>query len=350
MSSKQFGGKITKKWKAAYEVSEHWKNGKFQNLMDTTLGVNFWNIPKMLYRQLCASKASYPKQNLPIKSLDLNAFLKEDTEPKFVWYGHSVLLMRLQGKSILIDPMFGDDCSPIGPKRTKRFSANSLECINHLPEIDLVLITHDHYDHLDYDSMLKLKNKVKNYFVALGAKRHLVSWGIESDKIAEFDWWDAKIFENIQITFTPTRHFSGRGLSSMAKCLWGGWALKTENFNVWFSGDSGYGPHFKEIGNVLGPFDIGFMECGQYCEDWPDIHMFPNESVQAATDAGVKNAVPVHWGGFNLSYQHDWFEPPEAFMKFAQKKNLDVLTPQLGQVFSINLPTEEWWKNLESNL
>jgi len=344
MSSKQFGGRITKKWKDAYEGSSNWRKGKFENLIKTELGVSIQKLPGMLYRQIKNNKLSNPSQNLPIKQLDTKLFLKEEAEPKFVWYGHSVVLLRLNGKSILIDPMFGNDCSPIGPKRTKRFSSNSLQCIEHLPPIDLVLITHDHYDHLDLKSIQHLNNKVKKYFVALGVKRHLVSWGIKYENITEFDWWQTQTIEDIQITFTPTRHFSGRGLSSMGRCLWGGWALKTENKSIWFSGDSGYGPHFKEIGKTLGPFDIGFMECGQYCHDWPDIHMFPHESVEAACDAGVKNAIPVHWAGFNLSYQHAWYEPPVAFMKAAEENSLKVLTPKLGDVSDLGISTSEWWK------
>ncbi|MEZ4910335.1 MAG: MBL fold metallo-hydrolase [Saprospiraceae bacterium] len=347
MYTRQFGGRITQKWKNVYEASTNWKNGKFQNLTKTELGVGFAKIPSMLYRQIKSNKVSNPSRSIPIKLLDINLFLEEDTEPKFVWYGHSVLLMRLHGKSILIDPMFGNDCSPIGPKRTKRFSTDTLQLIDQLPNIDLVLITHDHYDHLDLDSILALQKKVKKYFVALGVKRHLVSWGVEEEDIVEFDWWDRKPFNDIDITFTPTRHFSGRGITSMARCLWGGWALKTENKSIWFSGDSGYGAHFKEIGKRLGPFDIGFMECGQYCKDWPELHMFPNESVEAALNVGVKIAIPVHWAGFNLSYEHDWFEPAEEFIKSANSNHLKTITPPIGEIFDTNTISTFWWENFK---
>lgn len=344
MAFKQFGGKITPQWKSKYTSSPNWKGGKFQNLMDTQTALNFRQFPTILYKQIKGHKEGYPKDELPILPFDKEAFLKPSADTRLVWYGHSVMLMRMKGQTILIDPMLGDDASPIGPIKTKRFSNNTLGFIDDFPEIDLVVITHDHYDHLDFASIMKLKAKAKHFFVALGVKRHLESWGIDSSKIEEFDWWDSKTFNEIQITFTPTRHFSGRGLTSLAKCLWGGWAFKTDNENIWFSGDSGYAEHFKEVGSQLGPFDFAMMECGQYCVDWPEIHMFPEESVNAAIDAKVKKVMPVHWAGFNLSYYHAWYEPADVFHAAAVKQNLEYTLPNLGQVFGLaDTYEEKWW-------
>ncbi|MGB4838363.1 MAG: MBL fold metallo-hydrolase [Saprospiraceae bacterium] len=347
MPSKQFGGRISEKWKSQYRLSPNWKDGSFKNLFETRTAVNFRQLPGILCKQLKGHSEGNPTSALPICPLNKMYFLETGEKAKFVWYGHSVVLMQLHNQTILIDPMLGDDASPIAPKKTRRFSADPLSVIDTLPEIDLLLLTHDHYDHLDYSSISKLKSKVKLYYVSLGVKRHLVSWGIEVNKIVEFDWWQTKAFNDIQITFTPTRHFSGRGLTSLSKCLWGGWALKTDQENIWFSGDGGYAQHFKEIGERLGPFDIGMMECGQYCDDWPEIHMFPEESVQAALDANVKVAMPVHWGGFNLSYQHAWYEPAEKFSQYAEQYSLDYVTPSLGEVFDINTKTGHWWKKYQ---
>ena len=341
---KQFGGKVSAKVKAKYEQSENWKNNAFQNYTETKMGVNIKDLPGIIRRQIKGHKLGNPKNSLPIQAFNHEDLLNDDHSAKFVWYSHSVLLMRVDGLTILIDPMLGDDASPIAPKKTRRFSENSINVIDDLPDIDLMLISHDHYDHLDLKSIVKLKDKVKNYYVALGVKRHLKYWGIAESTIEEFDWWDKKHFNGIAITFTPTRHFSGRGLSSMGKCLWGGWALKTASENIWFSGDGGYANHFKDVGERLGPFDIAFMECGQYCPDWKDIHMFPDESVQAALEANVGVAIPVHWGAFNLSYHHAWFEPVEDFVKFAHEQNLNFKTPAIGQVFDIDTTTSEWWK------
>jgi len=299
----------------------------------------------VIYKQLRQGKEKEPRKPLSVIPFDKSEFTAVSPKSKFIWYGHSALLMRMNKKNILIDPMLGGDTTPIAPIATKRFSENSLSVIDDFPEIDLVLLTHDHYDHLDFASIQKLKNKVKKYWVALGLKRHLVSWGIQSDWITEFDWWDSKILEDITITYTPTRHFSGRGLTDAQKCLWGGWALKTETESIWFSGDGGYGNHFKTIGEKLGPFDFGFMESGQYNYDWHQIHLFPHESVQAAIDANVKKVMPVHWGGFALSYQHTWREPVEDFVKAATDNDLEFLTPKLGQIFDSNSKFQEhWWK------
>jgi L-ascorbate metabolism protein UlaG (beta-lactamase superfamily) len=339
----QFGGKATDELQGEYEKSENWKDGKFRNLETTEMDIPLAKIPGVIYKQL-SQKGQKPKANLPILPFDKAAFLAPSDKAKFIWYGHSVVLVRLNGRTILIDPMLGSDTTPIAPFDNKRFSEDSLSFIDDFPEIDLILLTHDHYDHLDYDSIQKLKHKTRKYFVALGLKRHLVRWGVDANLITEFDWWNDAMLEDIQITFTPTRHFSGRGLTDRAKCLWGGWAFRTEKESIWFSGDSGYGQHFKTIGERLGPFDFAFMECGQYNDDWRPIHMFPDESVQAALDAQVKKAMPVHWSGFALSYQHKWAEPADEFVKFSKEKSLDYLLPPLGKLFTYSdIIQDEWW-------
>lgn len=344
MFLKQFGGKVTAKLRKEYQKSPNWKNGSFQNLEPTMVSPSLFKIPSIIYKQLTQSKGTEPASPLPIIPFDKESFLAPSPKAKIIWYGHSVLLMRINEKTILIDPMLGSDTTPIAPIPTKRFSDNTLGLIDDFPEIDLIVFTHDHYDHLDFASIQKLKHKTKAYFVAMGVKRHLVSWGVEDDKIQEFDWWQNTDWNQIQITFTPSQHFSGRGLTDRLKTLWGGWVFKTENENIWFSGDGGYGKHFKEIGKRLGPFDFAFMECGQYNDDWRPIHLFPDEAVQAALDAGAKKAMPVHWAGFSLSYQHSWEEPAEEFVKSALAENLAYAMPKLGQQFSISIDQEEkWW-------
>ncbi|MFT5167574.1 MAG: L-ascorbate metabolism protein UlaG (beta-lactamase superfamily) [Saprospiraceae bacterium] len=340
----QFGGKLTKELLNQYQQSKNWKKGSFQNLEPTSLSFSPFKIPGIIYKQLSNRSERAPKKSIPLLPFNKNDFLAPAPEAKFIWYGHSSLLMRMNNKSILVDPMLGPDTTPIAPFPTKRFSENTLSIIDDFPEIDLLLMTHDHYDHLDYSSIQKLKLKTKKYFVALGVKRHLVAWGIAPDLITEFDWWDSKTWEDITITFTPTRHFSGRGLTDRLKSLWGGWVFKIANENIWFSGDGGYGKHFKEIGERLGPFDFAFIECGQYNDDWRPVHLFPEESVQAAIDAKVKKAMPVHWAGFALSYQHAWTAPAEEFVKAALDKNLEYSIPALGKHFNASaMESEKWW-------
>jgi len=344
MFFKHFGGKVTKDLVAQYQQSPNWANNSFQNLVDVPVVMPFSKFPSIIYKQLSSKKKKAPDNPLPILPFDEKSFLAPSKSAKFIWYGHSVLLLRLQGKTLLIDPMLGPDTTPIAPIPTKRFSQNTLALIDGFPTIDVLLLTHDHYDHLDYASIQKLKSKTKQYYVALGVKRHLVSWGVSPDLITEFDWWDAQTLEDLHITFTPTQHFSGRGLTDRQKTLWGGWAFKTPTENIWFSGDGGYNQHFKAIGERLGPFDFAFMECGQYNEDWRPVHLFPDESVQAAIDAKVKKAMPVHWAGFALSYEHTWTEPAEEFVANAIEKEMAYSLPVLGQVFDISFEgKKQWW-------
>jgi L-ascorbate metabolism protein UlaG (beta-lactamase superfamily) len=345
MFFKQFGGKITADLQRQYEASPQWRDGKFQNLKETEMSFPLSQVPKIMYRTFAGQSSRVPDQSLPVASFDKTAFLTPHDQVNFIWYGHSVVLLRIQGKTVLIDPMLGPNASPIAPFPTKRFSENTLDLIDDFPEIDLLLMTHDHYDHLDLASIRRLKKKTKQYFVALGVKRHLVSWGIEPDLITEFDWWDQVDFHQIGITFTPTRHFSGRGLTDRQRSLWGGWALKTTRENLWFSGDGGYGSHFSEIGKRLGPFDLGFMECGQYSEFWPLIHLFPEESVQAALDAQVKKIMPVHWAGFSLA-QHHWTEPATRIIQASQRHEMPYTLPVLGQQYLVSdTQIEAWWES-----
>lgn len=344
MFFKQFGGKVRQEDLKRYQQSSNWRDGHFQNLEETDMSVSLSKIPSVIYKQLSSQKEKEPKQPLPIFPFDKTDFLAPSESAKFIWYGHSAILMCINGKTILIDPMLGSNTTPIAPIATKRFSENTLDLIDEFPEIDLIVFTHDHYDHLDFVSVQKLKSKTKQYFVALGVKRHLVSWGVEANKIQEFDWWESQDFENVQITFTPTRHFSGRGLTDRFKTLWGGWAFKTQKENIWFSGDGGYGKHFTEVGERLGSFDFAFMECGQYNHDWHEVHLFPHESVQAAIDAKVRKIMPIHWAGFALSYQHSWKEPAEEFVQSAKENNIQYSIPPLGKIFHINSQKlEEWW-------
>jgi L-ascorbate metabolism protein UlaG (beta-lactamase superfamily) len=274
--------------------------------------------------------------------------MAHSTNAKYIWYGHSVLLMRINNKTILIDPMFGPDASPIAPFATKRFSSNTLKIIDELPPIDAIFLSHDHYDHIDYVSLKKLIPKTTHFYTSMGVGRHLIKWGVNAQHITEFDWWKTLDFDDIQITFTPTRHFSGRGISDRAKSLWGGWVFKTKSESIYFSGDGGYGAHFEEVGKRFGPFDIGFVECGQYNPLWHQIHMYPEEAVQASLDARIKHVIPVHWGGFALAL-HPWKEPIDRFTREAKKYNLSHATPLLGELFHHEIKPEKiaWWKEIQ---
>jgi|TARA_B110000879_G_C11172478_1_gene514266 L-ascorbate metabolism protein UlaG (beta-lactamase superfamily) len=343
---RQFGGKVSTALKDTYSRSPQWKKKKFYNFERTGVDIRPWNVPKLIYRQIFDRKGRIPTKPLPVVVFDKEAFLAPSDKAKMIWFGHSVVLLRVDNKTILIDPMFGPNAAPVAPFSVARFSENTLAIIDELPEIDLMLLTHDHYDHLDLASMEKLMPKINNYYVALGAARHLVKWGVSNDQISEFDWWEDRLFEGIKITYTPTRHASGRAIQDQSCCLWGGWSIQSSNEKIWFSGDGGYGDHFKEIGERLGPFDFAFMECGQYNVLWHDIHLYPEESVQAAKDVDVRTIMPVHWAGFALAMHH-WKEPVERFSAEAKKQSQAFIIPEIGELFNLNSKSNKnWWKEL----
>lgn len=341
---KQLGGRINKSERQKLSRSEHWNGKKFENLEATSMDINPRTLPGLLKKQFTNTNGRIPKRLLPIVPFDQVAWEKPSATAKFIWYGHSVILLQVDGKNILFDPMFGEDASPIGPIRTKRFSEGTLAILQQLPELDVVLMSHDHYDHLDLASYEILKSKTKQFIVPLGLGRHLEAWGINAGQIQEMDWWERTTIDDIKIDFTPSRHFTGRGLMDRSKSLWGGYVLKSKNQNIYISGDGGYGQHFKTIGEKYGPFDFAFIECGQYNDAWRQIHLHPEESVQAAIDAKAKLAMPIHWGAFKLA-MHNWEEPVERFTAEAENKKFAWCTPRMGEIVEINgnYPREKWW-------
>lgn len=345
---KQFGGKLTKERIEVYSKSPNWNGKNFINLEETDMDIGLKDIPRLLYKQIFKKEGKFPAKSIPIQPFDKEAFLAPSDHAKLIWYGHSVMLMRINNQTLLIDPMLGPDASPVAPFAVKRFSENTLAIIDHLPEIDVLLMTHDHYDHLDLASMTKLMPKVKRYITSLGTGRHFEDWGVDKSVITEMDWWDSITLEGVEIHCTPSRHFAGRGGNNRAKSFWCGWAFKTHNENIYFSGDGGYGSHFAEVGKRLGPFDFGLMECGQYNKLWHLIHMYPEEAVQAAVDARVAKSMPVHWGGFALAL-HSWTEPVERFGAEAKRQKHNYILPKLGEQFAADAFIQApWWKEFES--
>ncbi len=253
--------------------------------------------------------------------------------------------MELDGKKIFLDPILGDVLGPHPLIGSKRFNDTLPLAIENIPNLDAVIISHDHYDHLDYGSIKKLKDRVAHFYVPLGVGAHLISWGVREDKITEMDWWESISFSGIKLTATPSRHFSGRGITDRFSTQWSSWVIKGENANIYFSGDSGYDSHFKEIGDKFGPFDLAIMECGQYDAQWPLIHMMPEETVQASIDVKGELLLPIHWGAFKLGL-HSWTDPIERVTTEASLKNVTITTPIIGETVIVGepIPTSEWWK------
>ena len=345
--SPEFGGKHSKKDVERYSTSENYKEGKFENIKVANMDMSFSQTMGTLVDFIKGTDNSKPDFELPVEKIDSLGWEQNDSTDRLFWFGHSSFLLKLDGKNILLDPMLGEVPAPHPWLGGKRYSKELPIEIQKLPQIDVVLISHDHYDHLDYGSIQLLKEKVNLFMVPLGVGAHLREWGVDESSIQEFDWWQESTYENIGLAFTPSRHFSGRGLTDRFSTLWGSWVIKGRSKNLYFSGDSGYGEHFKEIGEKFGPFDFAMMECGQYNEKWADIHMMPEETVQASADVNTKKAMPIHWGAFTLAL-HAWTDPVERFTQKAKQINLNYIIPKIGEEIDLNELKHDgdtWWKN-----
>ncbi|PEZ25828.1 hypothetical protein CN892_01015 [Bacillus anthracis] len=285
-----------------------------------------------------------PIKNLPIVLSDKNNKSLESV----TWFGHSASLLKIEGKTLLLDPMFGDASSPFPLFNSKRYSgAFSLERED-LQEIDAIIISHNHYDHLNYKSIMQLKDRAKHFYVPTGVAQYLIKWGVSPSKISEHNWWDEITFDTIKLVCAPARHFSGRSMTDRDCSLWCSWLILGQETKVFFSGDSGYAPHFKEIGDKYGPFNLTLMECGQYDPRWSAIHMLPEETVQAHMDVKGELLLPIHWGAFTLAL-HEWSDPIERVTKEAKRLEVKITTPQIGESITLkstDYPSSAWWREI----
>jgi L-ascorbate metabolism protein UlaG (beta-lactamase superfamily) len=321
-----------------------WSREKFFNEGDvtstTTPGTNL-----SLLKDLAKGNPN-GKPIMPISIETIAPELLKDRQTKVIWFGHSAFLVEIGSKTLLLDPMFGKAPTPFPWFGNKRYSKKLPLDIEQLPPIDAVLLSHDHYDHLDYDSIQKLKHKVGSFYVPSGVGRHLIRWGIHPSKIHEFNWWEEAEFEGLRFACTPAIHFSGRYILDNNSTLWCSWVIAHSEVKLFFSGDSGYGPHFKTIGEKYGPFNLTLMECGQYDYRWPTIHMLPEETVQAQLDVRGEMMIPIHWAAFKLAF-HDWTDPIDRIMKAAKERGVAICSPRIGEVVSIQdalYPSSVWWK------
>jgi len=285
-----------------------------------------------------------PRQAIPVQALSRAALLAApDTS---LWrLGHSTMLLKIDGGFWLTDPVFSLRASPLQFLGPKRFHAPPIS-IEELPPIRGVILSHDHYDHLDKAAVLALAAKTERFIAPLGVGEILRGWGLPAGKLQELDWWHSTRVGGLQLHATPAQHFSGRGLRDGNRTLWCSWVLEHADFKLFFSGDSGYFPGFKAIGERHGPFDLSLVETGAYNEDWPDIHMHPEQSLQAHIDLGARVMMPMHNGTFDLSL-HAWDEPFERISALALAQDLTLTTPQMGERVDIKAPpaVQAWWRS-----
>ena len=264
---------------------------------------------------------------------------------RVTWLGHSTVLLEIDGKRFLTDPVWYNRVSPfkyIGPKR---FFQNPLP-LAALPKLDAVLLSHDHYDHLDKHTLLWLCAKNIPVITLLGVGKRLINWGVPKELVTELDWWGStEVSNGFCITATPSRHFSGRWLADRFTTLWGAFTIKSPSHNVFFGADSGYYNGFGQIAKHLGPFDLVMLEIGAYNKEWEAIHMGPENAVQATIDLGKPLLLPIHWGTFSLA-MHPWKEPVERLMAEAKKRAVDLLLPSPGELVMVDgkAYNSRWWE------
>jgi L-ascorbate metabolism protein UlaG (beta-lactamase superfamily) len=284
-----------------------------------------------------------PGQALPVQALTREQLLAAPDNTLFR-LGHSTILMKLNGEFWLTDPVFSKRASPVQWAGPARFHAPPIS-IAELPPIKGVILSHNHYDHLDYAAIRELADKTEHFLAPLGVGDTLVSWGVPVDKVRQLAWWESASAGSLKLTATPAQHFSGRTLWDSNKTLWASWVIESGELKVFFSGDTGYFKGFKEIGERFGPFDLTLMETGAYDPQWPDIHMQPKETMQAHIDLRGKVMLPIHNGTFDLA-MHSWDDPFEQITALAAGRSQTLATPMIGEALNIAQPqaTGAWWR------
>ncbi|GAB3844773.1 MBL fold metallo-hydrolase [Hymenobacter terrigena] len=346
--SPQLGGKPTKAERQTYAKSGHYnaKEDEFANLIPTR-EITGSSMPAVMWKFLFRkSPQAAPPGPLPTQPLDSLAITQKTPElVRVTWFGHSASLLEIAGQNILLDPMLSVKMGPVSWAAPKRYNRSLAIAPEKLPPIAAVLISHDHYDHLDYETIRKIKDKVGRFYVPLGIGPHLRRWGVPAARITEMNWGDSAKLPGLTLRCTPSRHFSGRGLGNRNSTLWCSWVVQAAVKRVFYTGDGGYGPHFAAIGRQYGPFDLALVECGQYNESWAEIHMKPEQSVQAARDVRAAVMLPVHWGAFTESL-HAWNEPVTRATAEAARLGQPITTPHLGEPVTLGakLPQQRWWE------
>jgi len=323
-------------------LSPNYRNGAFQNQSPTITLAPDSGFVKVLLQFLRKPKSTKPRTPMPFVRTDLN--LPDSEAPVIIWFGHSSYFIRMNGMNLLIDPVLSGHASPFS-FMVKAFASAGHYTAEDIPDIDVLILTHDHYDHLDYDTIRRLKNRVKKICCPLGVGAHLEYWGIPAASVTELDWWDeTSLPGDLKLIAAPARHFSGRG-TKRAQSLWCSYILSSTQHRLYLGGDSGYDSHFRQIGEKYGPFDMAILEAGQYNTSWPHIHMMPEETVQAALDLRAKSLMPVHWGKFSLAL-HPWNEPVQRVVKEAARTGMPLAIPRPGEPVTPGNPLEadHWWE------
>lgn len=347
MQHPKFGKKPSGERLARIQKSSHYRDGAFHNLSVTPVmveGVSYISVMKeFLFSKIPNAK---PIDSIPsIKSILLNLDSNKDV---LVWFGHSSYFIQLAGKKILVDPIFSGAASPVS-FTTNAFKGANTYSTDDMPEIDYLIITHDHWDHLDYETVLKLKPKVKKVICGLGVGENLEYWGYDINNIIEKDWYEKiNIDHDFNIYTVPTRHFSGRTFTRN-RALWMAYVIQTATYKIYLSGDGGYDKHFAQAGKDFAGFDLAILENGQYNMKWKYIHSLPEDVVKEANDLKAKRLFPTHSSKFTLAL-HPWNEPLKRIFNLSKMEKYQLLTPIIGQIVNLrdsNYTFTQWWNNVK---
>lgn len=284
-----------------------------------------------------------PKEAFPLSMPDTASLVAGRGEAlQITWLGHSTALIELDGKLILTDPVFGPRAAPVSWAGPKRFHAVPIEP-EQLPPLDLIVVSHDHYDHLDFPTISRLAHRQTQWVTSLGVGAHLEAWGVSPERITELGWWQEADIAGVHVTATPARHFAGRGPGTSGATFWASWALQGPRHSVWFSGDTGlWEEAFAEIGERFGGFDVSLIEIGAWHPSWGSIHLGPDNAVRAHQLVRAKTMMPVHWGTFSLAL-HAWDQPIRHVLDLAEQKTVQLLSPMMGQTVHRESGVADYW-------
>jgi len=327
---------------AAHAESPQQRDGKFHNVVPRQ-APGFAKTLSIAWRVLTEKPdTTVPRAPIPVQPLSAAA-LAEAPDASLFRLGHSTLLLKLGGAYWLTDPVFSERASPVQWMGPKRFHAPPI-AIEDLPPIKGVILSHDHYDHLDHDAIVKLAPKVEVFVTPLGVGDRLVAWGVDRAKVRQLDWWQETAVQGVRLAAVPAQHFSGRALTDGDRTLWASWVILAGDLRLFFSGDTGYHADFSTIGERYGPFDVTMIETGAYDAQWPDVHMQPEQTLRAHRDLKGRWLMPVHNGTFDLA-MHAWHEPFDRILALADAGGVPLATPAMGERLSLKQPQagQRWW-------
>jgi L-ascorbate metabolism protein UlaG (beta-lactamase superfamily) len=343
--SLRFGGRVRGAHLHRIKASPNYRRGRFLQPVPTEIRVR---DRKLFFRTIVEFMRNAPDRcpSTPIQTARFSTPLNQPppSDLRVTWFGHSSTLIDIDGFTVLTDPVFGRRVSPTPFSGPKAFPYDPPFLVSQLPTVDVVLISHDHYDHLDFETIRYLKDSRSAFVTPLGVGAHLRRWRVAPERIRELDWGEQTLFDSLSIVAQPARHFSGRsGLDAM-KTQFAAFVISGTRHRVFFSGDSGYFGGFEETGDRFGPFDITLLECGAYHRAWPDVHMMPEDTAKAHLALKGRLLVPIHWGKFNLSL-HSWTDPVERLYAAADSLGIAVSTPRPGEYVTPNAYSQRrWWQ------